>query len=179
MKRLLLVLAICFGLRSVALADPMIGGTSAIPDTVSFGQTHIVQISSTSCIYASTATTTASLQWALTNLTNTMTPLFSGDTIYINVSGIIQGSNGVTAAAFYSLFRGTTNLNPNSLNGFGEVDIGSAVSYVDSFAITNWPDNPNTVSPVTYTLAMGTSASATTTISPNSNPTCMSLWEGH
>lgn len=130
---------------------------TASTDGAAFGQIKYVQAP----VYATSGTSfsTTSNSYQSTNLTATITPTSSSNRIKITITGCAQNNNGGAANAFYTIFRGATDIGGGTAagDGFGRLNLTSRMIMTIS-AI----DSPATTSATTYTVKVKNDDNATT-----------------
>jgi hypothetical protein len=97
----------------------------------------------------STQTSTASTSYVASNLTATITPLFTTSKILILVSSV--GTNTSGATSNYTIYRNSTNLGGGSNSALSQYNPSTAY-FVWVPVIISYLDNPATTSATTYTL---------------------------
>jgi hypothetical protein len=104
----------------------------------------------------STSQSTTSSTFVTTNLTASITPLFNTSKILILISGSWYWSTG-SGAAFFTIYRNSTNLEITSTRGFAEYNIPTASS---GYAVSmSYLDSPATTSSTSYTAYFRSNAS--------------------
>jgi len=104
----------------------------------------------------STSQSTTSSTFVTTNLTASITPLFNNSKILILVSGSWYWSTG-SGAAFFTMYRNSTNLEITSTRGFAEYNIPTASS---GYSVAmSYLDSPVTTSSTTYSAYFRSNAS--------------------
>lgn len=109
---------------------------------------------------ASTGTVTAALAFTSTGFSISLTTHTSTSKIFVLASGA-GGNNTAANAAYFSLYRGLTNLMDASLGG---AQIYGPTEGIGAHVVLNWIDSPATLGSVTYTVyfrSLTTTANAT------------------
>ena len=133
----------------------VINGTGSISGLSNVGGIASAQsgsvIQTVSAVFTATSSTTSS-SFVATNVTTSITPLFSTSKVFItiSVSADTQGSN---QQAGFTIYRNSTNLGTGSANnslGFAWDTAGRQISGVTM----QYLDSPATTSSTTYTVYM-------------------------
>ena len=95
----------------------------------------------------STSQSTTSATYVTTNLTASITPLFSTSKILMIVSGSWYWSTG-SGGCYFTMFRNSTNLEITSTRGLAEYNIPTAAS--GGAVSMSFLDSPTTTSATTY-----------------------------
>jgi len=120
-----------------------------------------------------TATSTSSTSFVATNLTASITPLFSTSKILILISTVgTQTSSGKTA--YYTIYRNSTNL---ASTAFSVYDNLFSSGFCWSPVSINYLDNPSTTSSTTYTLYLSTPNSGTAYVNGDGSTATITLME--
>ncbi len=130
-----------------------VGAAVSAADAVRFSQTKILQVLMAT---STTSFSTTSTSFADTNLQGTITPSQTSSKILVFALGTIRNHNVVGNNAFYSLYRGTTNLGDGN-NGFGRMVVLTADGVIP--CAISYLDSPNSVSSQTYKVAIRTDGS--------------------
>lgn len=154
-----------------------VSGTTS-GSVATYGQLHVLQAPVTFATSSSSATTITA-NFALSNITATITPTSASSKILIIVNGEFSTTSTVVGAfGFFSVSRGATNIGDPSF-GFGYVTnfISSAVTPDDYPIAFSTIDSPATTSATTYTVTMKSVASETVTFARASVPGTITLIE--
>jgi hypothetical protein len=100
---------------------------------------------------SSTQVLTSSTSYVTTGLSASITPKFATSKILILVS-LPTANQGISTSAFFTIYKGSTNLASNVFNAFVQ-SYGSASTIYNS-QIMNFLDSPATTSSTTYSVYM-------------------------
>ena len=104
-----------------------------------------------------TQSSTAGTSFVTTNLTASITPLFSTSKILIlSTVNTFETSN----SGYLTIYRGATNLGTGSASALGQNYIGSGG--INTTIVMNYLDSPATTSSTTYTVYMANNAGGST-----------------
>jgi hypothetical protein len=123
---------------------------TASGDAAAYGQLKVLQVVS---FETTTAFTTTSNTFQTSTTLASITPSSSSNKVLVLVTGVIRNSNPSAAAAYVSLFRGSTNLGGGSDAAF--VTINGQAQLTSSFYMNgsfSYLDSPATTSSTTYAV---------------------------
>lgn len=135
-----------------------LSAASANGEAVRFEQNKVIQAVSAT---ASTNFTTTSSTFQTSNLSASITPTSSSNKILVLVTGAMQNNNGTNTNAFYTVFRGSTDIGGGTgvNDGFGRLTIAGSTRVIGHFSTL---DSPATTSSTTYTVKIRSDDNATT-----------------
>jgi hypothetical protein len=122
-------------------------------------------------------TSTQSTSYVTSNLSASITPLFSTSKVLILVSGQCYANLGGNVGIF-SLFRGTVSGTNLGNSTYGSTTIYGSISALNGSLVISYLDSPSTTSSQTYTLGMKVdNAALTLSLAINNQPSVMTLLE--
>lgn len=131
----------------------VLGGDGTITGLTATGISAVQQLPAGSVLQVvsaslSTSQSTTSTTYVTTNLTASITPKFATSKIVVIVTGSYYWGTG-SGAAYFTLYRNSTNLEITSPRGFGEYNIPTAAT--GQAVAMSYQDNPTTTSSTAYT----------------------------
>lgn len=143
-----------------------LGAGAAAGNSVRYEQVKVLKVVSAT---STTQSSTTSSTFASTNLTASITPASSSNSVLIVATGTLTNNSLAACVSGMAIFRGSTNLGASA--GFVIINGSSAgVSLAVPAAIV-YLDSPATTSSTTYTVKIRSSDNATSTSLGGANQT--------
>jgi hypothetical protein len=110
---------------------------------------------------STTEFSTSSSSWVTTSFSASITPIFSTSKVLITYGADVRIPSTGGALIQSTIYRGGTNIAPNTGRGFTQLQAASA-NQIDSAQYATYIDSPSTTSSTTYTVYIQNTGTAGT-----------------